>query len=125
MGSALELANAWETLTEPELQAIVYLSQRTSSLSLKLSQFLGSSVLAEIRHREDLATKPEQAPDWELFDDFEVAGAYTACVAIERAAGVSERLGEWAELLRRSCCNEMSARLRVRQFMKESQCDRN
>jgi hypothetical protein len=121
MSSSAELTESWQRLSVAELEAIaaVAKSPKTSKVSRPMAFFLASALESEADHREDFKTKPAQVPPFDRWSDSEVAEAYFAALMTERAlAGTSERLSEWASMLRGCVCLEMAARLQVRQIMK-------
>ena len=120
MASGQEFSELWQRLSIAELEAIAAIakSPKTSTVSTPMACFLAEALEAEANHREHFRTKPAQVPPVDRWSDSEVAAAYFAAVMIKRAlAGTSERLGEWAGLLRGVICLEMASRLQVREIM--------
>jgi len=120
MGSTHELSLTWDRLDAEELRAVQIIaeSKQMATVSRKLRQFLASCVESEANHREFLATKRQQVPNWDEWSDLELAFGYQASVMVERACEPhTERLRQWSELLRKAVCNEMASRLEVRHIM--------
>jgi hypothetical protein len=120
MSSNQEFTESWQRLGLPELNAIAIIarSAEASIVSHRMAVFLANSLNAEAEHREHFKTKRDQIPEWDKWTDGEISNAYKFAQMTERAAaGGSEKLLEWAELLRKAICSEMSARLQVRHWL--------
>ena len=116
MSSTQELIESWQRLSVAELEAIatVTASPQASKASPAMVDFLTKALQSEVDHRQDFKTKADQLPPFDTWVNSQVASAYFAAVMLERAlAGTSERLGEWAALLRSTICLEMASRLKA------------
>ncbi|APZ90534.1 hypothetical protein [Fuerstiella marisgermanici] len=126
MASTQEFTEFWQRLSVAELEAIaaVATSPKTSEVSRPMAFFLADALQVEADHREHFKTKTAQLPPVDRWSDSEVSEAYFAATMTERAlAGTSERLNEWAALLKACICLEMAARLKVRQIMRDPSCN--
>lgn len=127
MSSTAELAEAWSILDLAELQAIHHIatSPQLQKTSIRMAQYLGSSLNAEADYREHFKSKLDQVPPVDAWADGELSDAYLAAIMIERAsAGGTGRLMQWAELLRMMICSAMAARLTARQIIEDAPCDK-
>ena len=121
MGSPTELAKSWDTLTDDDLQVIGMIvgNRKAAAVSRRMVDYLATGLQVEVKHREHLATKATQLPNWDLWTDRELSDGYLASVMVERAcAAGAQTLQQWASLLLHTVCLEMSTRLTVRDLMK-------
>ena len=126
MAAPQELSQAWDRLTDEELDCVEVLSVTVRPVSTPMADFLKSAVASESGHRSELKTKPRQVPDFESWTDRELADSYMASITIEGASAVSPRLHEWASMLLHSVCLHMATRLEVRHLATEvKRCDTN
>jgi hypothetical protein len=116
MSSTQEFSESWQRLSVAELEAIgaVTASPQASKASPAMVDFLTKALQSEVDHRQDFKTKADQTPPLATWTNSQVASSYFAAVMLERAlAGTSERLGEWAALLKNCVCLEMASRLKA------------
>lgn len=122
MSASKEFHQSWSRLTEQDLCGInvVFANNHLRTISSDVAAYLGGRLLAEVRHRQDLAAIPEHELPWNVVDNGALHRCYLAALAIRRAASCqSETLAEWGDLLMDSVCSEMARRLKESQQMAE------
>ena len=125
MSSRTELVEAWQRLDRIHLEALATIttSPQLTKTSPKMREFLATCLCLEVNHRENLAVKGDQAPNWSVWSHGQLADGYDAALMIKTAAaGTDERLLEFAEILLSVFCREMSARLTAIEML-EDLCD--